>query len=659
MPSLGLWSYFGSLETQTAPTRTGLSVDGVLAEWRNYTSRFGYRRRSQRALRMAHAADRQARELRDFDAETLTTRRNALAALLRKRRTTDAGLVPGLALVREVCRREIGITLYVEQMAGGIALLSNAAVEMDTGEGKTLTTLVPAVLRALSGRAVHVVTANDYLAERDGALLAPVIRAMGLSAGIVVHDSPPESRRAAYAADVTFVSNKEVAFDYLRDRLIGAPGEATDTLSRKLGRILGSSKDRLPYISRGLDVAIVDEIDSVLIDDAGTPLIISGEDAGLDGRIAADALQLAAALRETEHYVRDGESLSVTLTPAGQGHVDRFAQGRDGPWRQRVAREELAREAVTAIRILEPHNHYLVDGGKVVMIDPNSGRRMPDRYWGQNLQAILESKEGLASSGRRRSLANISYQRFFRSYRSLSGMSGTVSEVAGELARVYGLHLAKVPRRRPNLRTHERRPIFAGRQQLWTAAADIAAAFAAAGRPVLIGVRSVKEAERGSAALSERSIAHTVLSAAQDAGEADIVAGAGEAGRVTIATNMAGRGTDIKLGRGVAESGGLLLLLCERHDSRRVDRQLMGRCARQGDPGTVIELLSAEDALLPQASRGRDVLAAFGRAGAAAWPALFRQAQRKAERRAAKARLDLVRRDEHLRKVLAIAGGLD
>jgi preprotein translocase subunit SecA len=614
--------------------------------------------RARRAWRLARAADGRARQAAALSAEAFAAHRREIAADLAGGRRSEATIAAALALVREACRRELGIEPYVEQMVAGAGLLMGCAVEMATGEGKTLAAAFPTALQALAGRSVHVVTSNDYLAERDHDLLQPVYRALGLATGLVVHDREPDGRRAAYAADITYVSNKEVAFDYLRDRLIDNTGAGEADLRRKIRRAFGGPAPGGAPVQRGLDVAVVDEADSVLVDDAGTPLLISADgDDELDRAVAERALATARKLCE------DGAVLGlqgygpVELSDEAVRELDDRTAGLAGPWRQRVRREALIVAAVTALHRLHRDRHYIVRDGKIVIIDENTGRTMPDRFWEHDLHSMVECKEGCELSGSRRSLASISFQRFFRRYRTLCGMSGTVTEVARELAAVYRLPLMKVPRRRPLRLVQSGRRIFADRAALWRATADDVRAHADAGRPVLIGVCTVSEAARGSAALTAAGIPHRVLSAAHDRDEAQAIAVAGEGGMVTIATSMAGRGTDIKLGPGVAEAGGLVVLLCERHASRRVDRQLVGRCARQGDPGISVEHLSFDDWTLAQAG------APLRRLARVSSPALaglaFRVAQRGLERLSARARLGLVRRDEDIERSLGFAGGLD
>lgn len=631
-------------------------VDGFATWLRARFSLATAARRRRRAMGAARAAVALTDEFRRLDDAALDARRRAIVTSLRRHGLSTAVTVQALALVRETCHRRLGMFPYPEQLAGGYALLHNAAIEMDTGEGKTLTSILPAAIHAFCGRTVHMVTANDYLAARDGELLRPALEALGVSVGVVTHGLSPAERREAYSADVTFVCNKEVAFDYLRDRLISDTVTGDSNIHLKVRRMLGVGESRVPVL-RGLDVAIIDEVDSVLVDDAGTPLLISADAPNdVDGDVAGVAFDLATNFVANKDFIADPHGIAVELTDAGCSQVDAIAKLLGSIGKHRIRRYELVRAAVTAIHRLEQERHYLVRDGKILIIDEYSGRIMADRYWGHDLHHMVELKEGCPASGARKSLASISFQRFFRSYRALSGMSGTIIEVAVELNSVYGLSLTRIPRSHPLRRSSLGRTIFSNRDSLWADAARQIRALYQSGRPVLIGVRTVEEAERGHRALDALAVPHGVLSAAHDQQEAEIVARAGQRHAVTIATNMAGRGTDIRLGAGVTELGGLVVMICERHDEHRIDRQLMGRCARQGDPGAVMELLSQEDHILKLTSRGLRALGAIFKP-AAAWP--FRHAQWRTERENARRRRRLVSYDEQQRKVLAFAGGLD
>ncbi|HTP91122.1 MAG TPA: prepilin peptidase [Xanthobacteraceae bacterium] len=614
--------------------------------------------RSRRAMQDGLAAASRMQDLAGLSDDELARRRVDVRLALRTKGLSRGNVVEGLAIAGEVARRILKLTPFTEQLACASALLAGAVAEMETGEGKTLAAYLAASVFALAGRIVHVVTANDYLANRDARELEPAYAALGLGTGVIVGGDPGPSRLSAYGRDVVYVSSKEVVFDFLRDGLIRTFHPANPTLALKIGRALGIARDgaALP-LQRGLDVAIVDEIDSVLIDEAVTPLLISTNRAGdITDDVARQALDLAADFRPGIDFVIDPFDYMPTMTKHGIDRLENEVSALPGPWRIRLIREELIRSAISARHVLKRDRHYLVRDDKIVLIDQQSGRVTPDRHWGHGLSLMVEMKEGCASTGEKKSIASISFQRYFRGYAFVCGMSGTVREVASEMYAVYGLKATRIPRRLPLRRTTDAPRTFESRDQLWTAAADIAKELQARGQPALVAVRSVAEADRASAALAAVGVAHRVLSAAQDSAEAEIVAHAGVRGTITVVTNMAGRGTDIRLGPGVAELGGLVVMICERHDSRRVDRQLIGRCARQGDPGRVIELISREDGVLACLHpRWGDVLNLRP-----AWTRLaISRAQHLSDTRGLRARLQLLRRDQQLAKVMAFAGGLD
>jgi preprotein translocase subunit SecA len=614
--------------------------------------------RSRRAKRLGEAAAARSQALAMVSTEALADLRRAATVVLRSGARSDAGIVEALAIAREYTRRTLHLEPYPQQMACAGALIRGYVAEMDTGEGKTIAAFLAAAVFGLAGRCVHIVTSNDYLANRDAEQVAPALEALGLTVGIVTGSVPVSPRRTAYAADVVYISSKEVCFDYLRDGLARNYITGNSTLATKLGRLLGAAaRDDAQPLQRALDVAIIDEIDSVLIDEATTPLLISANSNGdISEKTARQALEMAAELDHGVDFTIDPHRLMPALTPHGERRLEKQAAALTGPWRIRLIRNELLRAATAAIHTLKRDHHYLVRDGKIVLIDQQNGRTMPDRHLNQSVNLMVEVKEGCAMSGERKSLASISFQRFFRNYSTICGLSGTVREVAEELHAVYGLRMIRVERRLPLRRGSSRPRVFTDRTQLWSSAAQMAERLQARGQPVLVAVRSVQEAQRASAALEARGVRHRVLSAAQDEAEAEIVAGAGARGTVTVVTNMAGRGTDIRLGAGVAELGGLTVLMCERNESRRVDRQLMGRCARQGDPGLVAEFISQRDAIL-------QLLGPFWSYLAQAWPRLtaiaISRAQSLSESRSRHGRLQLLRRDKQLAKVMAFAGGLD
>jgi preprotein translocase subunit SecA len=565
-------------------------------------------------------------------------------------------LAHAVAVAREAARRVIGLDAHEVQILGAHAVLRGIVAEMGTGEGKTLTATIAAAVAALGGSPVHLVTVNRYLAERDAAMAAPLHAMLGLSTACVTEAVPPSARQAAWRADVTVCTNKDLAFDYMRDRL--RAGRQDGPLRGRVAAMLsgGAAAGRM---LRGLHFAIVDEADSVLIDEARTPLILSAEtrpgpeDDLHDPAVHDRALDLAAALEPGNDYATFPGQRRIALTAAGRQRLGWLAAGASAPWDQESERDRLVGHALTALRLLRRDEHYLIRDGKAEIIDEATGRTMPDRSWSDGLQGMVERKEGLALSPRRETLARMTYQRFFRRYRRLAGMTGTAREVAAELWEVYGLRVASIPPHRPDRKRFLQPRGFADADAKWRAIASEAAALHARGRPVLIGTRTVLASEAASRALTARGVVHAVLSAAQDAGEAALIAAAGQPGAVTVATNMAGRGTDIRLAPGVAESGGLTVIISEAHEAGRIDRQLAGRCGRQGEPGSVLLFLSAEDDLLTR-------FGLFPPRFLARFPAILpraaRLAQRRAERSHAAARRQLLRLDEWLGDAAAFAG---
>ena len=588
----------------------------------------------------------------EIGTETLDVRRQ-----LRKHGLQRDGIVRSFALVRETARRALGQRHYDVQLLGGLALLHGMVAEMNTGEGKTLTATLAVGTAALAGTPVHVVTVNDYLVERDAELMAPIYERLGLTVGRVVHDLKHEERRRAYACNVTYVTNKELAFDYLRDRI--AIGQMTENLRMKLEALCQAAPRSRRLVLRGLHFAIVDEADSVMIDEARTPLIISREsDPGEEASLAEIAVQLVAPLQPDRDYRVLADKRQVDLTDAGKKQLAAFSMKLGGSWRSPVRREEVARQALTAEHLFKRDEHYLVIDGKIQIVDEYTGRIMADRSWNEGLHQLIEYKEGCRVTGRKHPVARISYQRFFRRYRKLAGMTGTAREVAGELWSVYRLPVLRIPPNRPLRRQRFPDRIFVSREAKWQAIAKRAKSFSAAGRPVLIGTRSVLASEQLSRHLAEGGIDHVLLNARQDRDEAEIIAQAGLSGRVTVATNMAGRGVDIKVEPSVEALGGLHVILSERHDAGRIDRQLAGRCARQGEPGSTEAMLSLQDSILSFGGlRIAGVLGGFPVnfvRPIAAW--LLRQAQRRAERIHSTVRRELVQVDRKMGTLLAFSG---
>ncbi len=615
---------------------------------------------SYRLSHIVRAAGRHAASLRELDDAALAKWRHSLWLEIRQNRFTYRNVARSFALIREVAVRTTGMRHYDVQLLGGYAMLKGMLAEMDTGEGKTLTATLPAATAALAGIPVHVVTVNDYLAHRDAETMGPIYRALGLTVGHVVHGMSPEDRREAYLCDVTYCSNKEITFDYLRDRM--TLGRDTSNLRLKTERLYGESSRSRRLVMRGLHFAIVDEADSVLIDEARTPLIISTEtDPAEEQEQAERALVLIEGLeRDTDFTISAAETL-VELTDAGRERLAEIAAGGDDFWSGRIRREEAARQALTAVHLFHRDEHYLVRDGGVEIIDEYTGRVMEGRSWGEGLHQLVEVKEGCRATGQKLPVARMTYQRFLRRYRRLAGMTGTAREVAGELWSVYRLPVVTVPTHRPLRRTRMPDRIFDTADRKWREITRRIAELHRRGQPVLLGTRSVATSEIASGFLSEAGLEHRILNAAQDEHEAQIIAEAGQKGRITIATNMAGRGVDISLDEGVMALGGLWIIMSERHSAGRIDRQLLGRSGRHGEPGCNEVLLSLEDPLLADDGRSLSTFLAGLGGPARHWTGrkAFDRAQRRAERLHSRMRRQLVKLDRQLGTLLAFSGRME
>lgn len=500
------------------------------------------------------------------------------------------------AIIREVAARQIGQMPYPVQVMGGLAIASGAVVEMATGEGKTLTATMPATIAAWRGRGCHIVTVNDYLARRDAEWMGPIYRFCGLRVGYIEQGMGPADRRAAYAADITYCTNKEVCADFLRDCLILA--RSGGKVAMTIEAIVTGSPGPSGLVQRGLHAAIVDEADSVLIDEAVTPLIISSESGDQDQvHSYAKAAELVRLLEPQVDYIVDPTGQDIELTEDGIQRLEELTRDLGGIWQVARCRQELAIKALMAKEIYSRDKQYVIDQDKVVIVDDFTGRLMPDRQWRDGLHQAVEAKEQVTVTPPKETLARISFQRFFRLYKSLSGMTGTAREAQGEFWLIYGMPVVVIPPNKPCIRQYWPDVVLANEQAKWRWIANEILRLNKIGRPVLVGTRTVKTSEYLSQLLATMGLRCQVLNAIRHKEEAQIVAAAGQMGQITIATNMAGRGTDIKLGRAVAELGGLHVIAAERNESGRVDRQLFGRCARQGDPGSCQAIISLEDEL--------------------------------------------------------------
>ena len=496
---------------------------------------------------------------------------------IKRGETLDDILPEAFAVVREAAKRTIGLRHHDVQLIGGIVLHRGAIAEMANGEGKTLVATLAAYLNALEGKGVHVVTVNDYLARRDREWMGPVYEFLGLSVGVLQNGMGPAERRKAYQCDITYGTNNEFGFDYLRDNMAHRVED---------------------QVQRGFHYAIVDEIDSILIDEARTPLIISGP-AEESTEIYYVIDRLVRRLKKGRDYEVDEKDHTVALTEEGVGKVEKLLG--IGNIYQDPRGWQLVHHVHQAIRAHELYQRdrdYLVKDGEVVIIDEFTGRLMPGRRWSDGLHQAIEAKEGVPIKSENQTLATITLQNYFRMYKKLSGMTGTAATEAEEFLKIYGLEVVVIPTHKPCRREELEDKIYQTEKAKFKAVVEKVEELYKKERPVLVGTRSVEKSEKLSRMLREKGIPHTVLNAKYHEKEAQIVAQAGQKRAVTIATNMAGRGTDIKLGEGVEKLGGLFVIGTERHESRRIDNQLRGRAGRQGAPGTAQFYVSLEDELM-------------------------------------------------------------
>ena len=508
---------------------------------------------------------------------------------------TKHNLTQAFALISLEVDKIFGFSLHQEQLYCAWVLLHGQLAEMATGEGKSITAALTATVAALAGAPVHVITTNDYLVERDATSMQPLFEQFGLTCSFVSAELEEEERRHAYAQSICYVSNKQLVFDYLRDRQqLGNRPSSISTRVQQLCRMQPSQP-----LLRGLCFAIVDEADSVLIDDAITPLILSQQLQG-DAEIAQSltAISLARRLQQQEGFKVDNRAKRVIISEVGENQLADLSSGLDGVWKNRRFRHELVRQALSSIHLFERDKDYIVRDGEVVLIDQSTGRVMPDRKLQHGLHQMLETKEKCELTGQSETIASLSFQNFFKRYKHLCGMTGTAEEAKAELKQVYNLSVVCVPTHQKSRRI-EIPPLFAideaAHQKLLIAEIEKCNN---SGQPVLVGTRSLAQSERISESLTAINMDHQVLNARQDEHEAEVVAKAGGKNAITIATNIAGRGTDIPIDKEVHALGGLQVIIAELNDNQRIDRQLIGRGARQGDPGSYKYIISLTDELL-------------------------------------------------------------
>jgi len=584
------------------------------------------------------ALEPELQELTDYEL-----RKRSLSLRYRAKSGEPLGrlLVEGYALVREAARRTIEMRHFDVQVLGGIAMFHGSIVEMQTGEGKTLTATLPLYVHGLTGKGCHLATVNDYLARRDAEWMGPIYKALGLTVGVVETQMPQPQRRKAYACDITYGTAKEFGFDFLRDRLLLRRIEdgQTDLLGGML-RDGGRGANEKP-VQRAPYFAVVDEADSILIDEARTPLIISAlptEEQRLQVECYKWSAKVAGEFVEDEDYEYDHEKRTAELTREGRRKARLLPKPEAMDTIGMVNIYQYLERAILVDREYHLDRQFVVRDGEVVIVDEFTGRLAEGRKWRDGIHQAVEAMQGVEVTVATGQAARITIQDFFLRYEKLAGMTGTAMDSARELRKIYRCYVLPIPTNRPAIRQRMPTRVFGTADAKWAAVVDEVCQLNAEGRPVLIGTRSIDKSEQLSKLLEARGIEHRVLNAHHIAAEAEIVARAGLCGKVTVSTNMAGRGTDIKLGEGIAELGGLHVICTEMHDAGRIDRQLIGRCGRQGDPGSFRQYLALEDDLLdtgfgPKKARkyqqlGEDSERQFDSLGG-----LFRKAQKKVERR--------------------------
>ena len=575
------------------------------------------------------------------------------------RRETKADLLEALAVLREASRRIRGELPYREQVAAALSLLSGCVAELATGEGKTLSMTLAAILEGWRGRGCHVVTVNDYLARRDAETMDDLYRFCGVRVAYLVEDTPDASRHEAYQADVLYATNKTLAADFLRDQVRKETSSGGSVTSGMLSDFGGGDVD--VSVMRGLNSAFVDEADSVLIDEAVTPLLLSGEGRNQDQETTFHrAREIADSLEPGKDYRIIDKERDIVLTETGSNRLAEWGNRLGGVFAGRRRTRELVSQSLLAKHFYQCGKQYVIQDRKVVIVDEFTGRLMPDREWRNGLHQAVSSREDVEVPGSKETLARVSFQRFFRMYSKLGGMTGTACEARREFWDVYTLPVICLPTHRPCIRKYPAAQVFTTVEEKLDGIVRTVRSAHKEGRAVLVGTRSVHTSRMLSNRLTDEGLSHDLLNAERHEEEAEIVRSAGKKGRITVATNMAGRGTDIRLEPSVRDAGGLLVVLTERHESRRVDFQLFGRCGRQGDPGTATEVFCMQDEIyrkhfgwLSRFFPNNGELQSFNRLVALRF---FGASQWVAQRRARISRNQLAKVDEALSNTLGFAG---
>jgi preprotein translocase subunit SecA len=603
-------------------------------------------------------------ELQAQSDEEIRKRSLALRYRAKSREPLERLMPEAYALVREAGRRTLNMRHFDVQILGGIALHHRTIAEMQTGEGKTLTATLPLYLASLTGEGVHLATVNDYLAQRDANWMRPIYELLGVSVGVIQSQMPQDERRKAYQADVTYGTANEFGFDFLRDRLLLRRTQEglSDIVSQMLGD--GAGRDGDKPVQREASLALVDEADSILIDEARTPLIISAlpdEAQRAEAELYKWSADAVPHFVDDEHYEYDHEKRTAELTAEGRRLVRTLP--RSG-WVEQVGMLTLydaIERALRAHRSFILDRHYVVRDDEIVIVDEFTGRLAEGRKWRDGLHQAIEAKESVEVTLATGHAARVTIQDYFLRYPRLAGMTGTAATSARELRKIYKVSVVQIPTHKPPIRERLPERIFGTEDDKFAAIVDEITETRATGRPVLIGTRSIDKSEKLSAMLTEAGVEHQVLNARQIATEAKIVSEAGQLGRVTVSTNMAGRGTDIRLGEGVTELGGLHVICTEMHDAARVDRQLIGRCGRQGDPGSYRQFLALDDDILIYGLGPKQALrmAETGTTSAGPFDELapkFKKAQRRIERRHFRDRKGLMYHEKERNKVLTQMG---
>ena len=534
------------------------------------------RRELRRINKIADKVESYAKTMEELSDDQLKAKTDEFRQRYQKGESLDALLPEAFAVAREGAKRVLGLYPFHVQIMGGIVLHEGNIAEMKTGEGKTLTATMPVYLNAISGKGVHVITVNEYLSKRDATEMGQLYNWLGCSVGINNSEMSPDEKRQAYQADIMYSTNSEIGFDYLRDNM---------------------AVYKEDQVQRGLNYAIVDEVDSILIDEARTPLIISGPGTGTS-KLYKQTDRFVKQLKNEADYKIDLESKTVSLTDEGIKKAEKYFNLKNLYDPENTALTHHLDQALRANYIMLLDKDYVVSDGEVLIVDSFTGRVMQGRRFSDGLHQAIEAKEGVKIQEENKTMANITYQNLFRMYSKLAGMTGTAKTEQEEFREIYNMETITIPTNRPVARKDEPDLLYPTLQSKFAAVVKRIKSLHAKGQPILVGTVAVETSEYLSHLLDQEHIPHVVLNAKNHAKEADIIKNAGQRGAVTIATNMAGRGTDIKLGPGVRELGGLAVIGTERHESRRIDNQLRGRSGRQGDPGLSQFYLSLEDDLM-------------------------------------------------------------